>query len=202
MCIYLCIPTYVSTSVRAFATHIPTHISTCASARDNTHVHVYMYTHLFNLSISRCERERGGGRRNRQYENDTLSHTPPTFEPPLPPLITEMVRVQLRKSPTQTGFFFPVNSHSEKSIYNFSVNRNRFLELYFTTRFLRFVCTALHCSTNMALPVCDQQCILCRPTEKVAMPHRTTILHEFLNYIALHYYTNWALFCCQQSRAK
>jgi len=181
------------------------------------HVHLpettrtYMYTciHICLICPLVAVKERGGGggegrggRRNRQYENDTLSHTPPTFEPPLPPLITEMVRVQLRKSPTQTGFFFPVNSHSEKSIYNFSVNRNRFLELYFTTRFLRFVCTALHCSTNMALPVCDQQCILCRPTEKVAMPHRTTILHEFLNYIALHYYTNWALFCCQQSRAK
>jgi len=181
------------------------------------HVHLpettrtYMYTciHICLICPLVAVKERGGGggeggggRRNPQYENDTLSHTPPTFEPPLPPLITEMVRVQLRKSPTQTGFFFPVNSHSEKSIYNFSVNRNRFLELYFTTRFLRFVCTALHCSTNMALPVCDQQCILCRPTEKVAMPHRTTILHEFLNYIALHYYTNWALFCCQQSRAK
>ena len=189
----------------------------------HTFLHIYLHVHLPETTrtymytcIHIClicplvavkERVGGGGegrggRRNRQYENDTLSHTPPTFEPPLPPLITEMVRVQLRKSPTQTGFFFPVNSHSEKSIYNFSVNRNRFLELYFTTRFLRFVCTALHCSTNMALPVCDQQCILCRPTEKVAMPHRTTILHEFLNYIALHYYTNWALFCCQQSRAK
>ena len=182
----------------------------------HTFLHIYLHVHLPETTrtymytcIHIClicplvavkERVGGGGegrggRRNRQYENDTLSHTPPTFEPPLPPLITEMVRVQLRKSPTQTGFFFPVNSHSEKSIYNFSVNRNRFLELYFTTRFFK---NCLHCitllhkygsssvlSTMNSLSANGESCYAAPHynTTRVSELHCTTLLHKLGSFL-------------------